>query len=159
MGCTASIEAMLMILPPCLALIISRAAAWREEERALEVDIQYSVPQLLGGIQGLGDRVYAGVVDQDVQAPEGLHCGLGHLLGIGQAADVGLDGFRLAALLFDPLYHLAGRVHIDVNDHHRRARLCQTHDDGSPYAHAAAGDDGPLAGQIEDLRDGLLSHV
>ena len=81
-------EALRMRPEPALHLRDHRLA---HQERALEVGVEVGVPDLLGELLDAGAAGDAGIVDEDVDAAEGLLDRLGDGAAILGLADVGRD--------------------------------------------------------------------
>ena len=96
-----------------------------------------------------GDRIDAGVVDQDVDRAELLHTALRQLGARRRVGHVGLDGPGLAPLLTELLGGDLGRPLVDVADQHVGARLGHAGRDAKTDPHRPAGHDRALARQIK----------
>jgi hypothetical protein len=121
-----------------------------EEERRLEVEVEHLVPGRAGELLQRRAPRGAGVVDEDVDPL----LGAAHLRGqpdaLGLGGEVRRDAGDVAVLpeLGDGLRHGLGLAGGDV---HRSARLQQPAGHHQPDAPGAAGHDGDLAGQVEQL--------
>ena len=93
----------------------------RAQERALQVDAQDPVPLGLGGLEEVGAREDAGVVDQKIDAAQGLG-GLDHARDLLGHRHVALNRPRPAAGRRDPADdRLGGRRVVQVIDDHAGA--------------------------------------
>ena len=114
-GRKAAVEPTLtMTPPPCFAHV--RDEGLRSQEDRLDVDRHDAVElRLLDLHQGLVAVGGAGVVDENVDPPEGLDCGLRRALHVLAARYVGHEGDRAPA---DPpgggLGHV--RLHVEAGD-------------------------------------------
>src|SRR6185295_5395992 len=101
--------------------------------------------ELPRGAVAAGD---AGVVDEDVDAPQALH------RDGRRGADRGLVG-ELHLRRLDPAFRLEGLAcrlevaRVAVPEHHRRARLEEARGDGVADALRATGDDGDAALEVD----------
>jgi hypothetical protein len=125
----------------------------RQAERALEVEVDHAVEELLGHVgQLVVDGRHARVVEQDVDLAESVVDGVDERGELIPAADVDAVGHGLAAgLLGDVLRDLLAVLQLAAGDHHVRALPGDGVGDLLAEAAAAAGDDHDLAGQVEDL--------
>jgi hypothetical protein len=104
----------------------------------------------LGHLPDHAVPVDAGIADHDVESAELLDHGLHHPLGVGIAADVGLDGQSSAAHFLDLADHLRGfGVVAAVVDSDAAALPGQPEGNGRADAETAAGDDGVLTFESE----------
>jgi hypothetical protein len=79
-------------------------------EVALQVDPDHRVPLLLGRVGQHAVAEEPGVVDQDVEATEGVDRRRHQRLGLGPIGHVGPVGHRVAAHGADGVDHLTGRT-------------------------------------------------
>ena len=146
-----SIEAMLMILPPRPAPIHAAADRLGQEEGGLQVDVHHLVPVLLGEVERVGAADDAGVVDQDVDAAERLHAAGTRRRAIGSVrGQVGLDRQEAAARAPATCALGLGRRRAADGDD-VGAGLRQRDGDALAEAGVGAGDEGDLAGEIEEV--------
>ena len=82
----------------------------QRREVTLEVHPDDRVPLLLGGVHQHPVADEAGVVDQDVEAAEGVDRLLHHRRRLLEVGDVGAVGHRLAAERLDLGHHLVGHL-------------------------------------------------
>nr|POE98246.1 hypothetical protein CFP56_64839 [Quercus suber] len=127
-----------------------------DEELAAGVDAEDAVELLLGHVLQVAERHDAGVGADDVQLAEVLD-GLGHELGgLGDVADVGLEGNGVAAFGLDALDDLVGGVgRVGVVDDDLGAAAGELGGHGRTDATAGTGDEGDLAikaGGLDSLR-------
>ncbi len=115
----------------------------REEECALEVDVEDGVVGSFGDLPEGRFDLDAGVVDEDVGAAE-LSIGfIDEALGVGEDGDVGLDGDGFAASGFAFGFGIGGLIGvITVVDDYGCALAGETDGDGLAYSGAGTGDDG-----------------
>src|SRR5919198_3210653 len=132
-----------------------RGAGPAHVEGTIEVDRQHVRP--VRPAHAMEDAVAqnAGIVDQNVDAPECGERGVHDLLGILRLGDRERGGDRLASTALDLVHHLVrGRgiatgtfeARADVADDDAGALAGQQHGDGPPDAAPSAGDDRDLAG-------------
>ena len=103
-----------------------------------------------------------GVVDDDGHATERVHRGLHDGFALVLRGDVAGERGGPSAGRADGRGDLVRRRGVEVADEHRRAGLSQAFRYGATNARAGAGDDGDLAGEVEQRVDGhggLLSHL
>ena len=119
------------------------------------MDVEHVLP--VGVAHPVEDRVAqdAGIVDQDVDAAEGVERGLHDRFGVLRLGDRERRGDRLAAGLLDLVHHLLRRAGVgagalqaraDVAGDHPRALLRQAERDAAPDPARGAGDDGDFSG-------------
>src|SRR5690606_24491946 len=89
--------------PPLLDHPPSRCLA--APEQSLAIDIEDEVPILFGRLEEGNDFPDAGVVDEDVHAPERLYRRVHHLLHLGLVADVNRHRDSLPAGSMDLIGH------------------------------------------------------
>src|SRR6185436_6174330 len=99
-----------------------------------------------------------GVVDQDVDAPEGRHGALDQRLDLRGLAGVAGDGHGGAAGGGDALGDLLQALDLARGQHHARALRGEADGDGLADAAAGAGDDGGLAVETEAGDGGGFAH-
>ena len=93
-----------MILPASLAEH-DRGHLLGAQVSALEVDVDRAVPLVLGRLQHRLGEHDAGVVDQDVDAPEVVDGGADEIFDVSGRRDVGAHRERVAARLLDRIDH------------------------------------------------------
>jgi hypothetical protein len=117
---------------------------------ALQVDGHDLIPAVLAQLLGLANEgTDAGVVDEDVEAPELLGRGLDQRVHVRGDRDVGGDGERLPP----PLAHAGGRrfevTLLATREHHVRPGVGHGGGDGAADAPARPRDQGNLVRQSE----------
>ncbi len=132
--------------PPCAALHHVAGGGLRGEEGPLEVHVEDEVVVLLADLEERLADLDAGVVDEDVEAPEGGDGGADEALGLRGDADVGAERDGLPAQLLDLRRDGARFVLLAVVVHgHVGALAREAQGDGLADAARAAGDEGGLA--------------
>ena len=137
-----------MMRPERVALHDGRHGA-AHEERALEVHVQVQVPHLLGELLHRRAGRHAGVVDQDVDAPERPHHGvddLGDARRVAHVADVLL---ARPAAGDEVARDLVQQLPPHVGDHRGDALGRERGGDLPADTTARAGHDRDLASQID----------
>ena len=121
------------------------------EERALQVDGVDGVPKLLGHVQHAHRGADAGVVDQDIEAPQVRGDGVEHPPDLADLRHVQVVPAGSAACGLDLADKLVdvGPFRWEVGDGDRRSGLGERDADGFADALAPAGDDGDPAVQSE----------
>ncbi|MCY1532766.1 hypothetical protein D9M68_680550 [compost metagenome] len=114
-------------------------------EHALDVDVDGAVPLVDLELVQRRQRHHARVVDQHVDAAEGLDGGGGELFQIGALGHVGGDGDGFAAGLADLGDDLVEPVGAAGREHHLGAARGQVARRRFAQAAAGTGDDGNLA--------------
>src|SRR6185295_1836384 len=127
-----------------------RDAVLHPQPHALDVDAHHGVEHFLVHLgEGLaGEARNAGVVEQDVQAPEARHRRVDHGPHRGRVAHVHGDGQRAAAGLDDLGRDRLGLVAGDVGHGDVGAFTPEGKSSGPSDTRAAAGDDGDLVFEL-----------
>ena len=128
-----------------------RADEHGQAERALEVDGENLVVQLLGHAHEVRiERGHPGVVDEHVDLAEAVVGGVDEAVELVPVADVAGDGQGLTARgRLHLLGHRLAVVELATGDDDVGARLGQAEHDGVSETAAATGDDGDLVGDVE----------
>ena len=119
------------------------------EHQAAQVGVDDAVEDARVQVEEAGDRVDAGVVDQDVDRSELLDAAGGQPAAGRRVGDVGLDGPHLPPLITELLGRDLGRALVDVADEHIGARLGHTGGDAEADPHRTPGHDRALAFQVK----------
>ena len=125
------------------------------QERAAQVDAHQALPVLKRQVLQRGTAGDAGVVHQDVQAPEALHRRCQTVLHLPLIADVDHGSSRLAAGTADLRLDCRQVLGIHIHQHHLRPGLRQPHCNGASQPAARPGHQRRPAVQPEGPQDVL----
>ena len=124
----------------------------RDEEAAAQIGVENDVPVVPGDVERGLANVAAGIVDEDVNLAEGGF-GLGrHALDALLVAHIKLERDSAAAERFDLGFECSQRLARAAGENKIGSGAGQCAREVLAKAAAGAGDDGDLAGEIEDFR-------
>ena len=116
-----------------------------DQKLTLEVDREYSVPVLLGQLDGVaGHDTRVGIVDDNVQATPEIDGTLDHAADPVRGADVDEQRLSRSTRLADRLHVADGRLFLYVGNEHVSAIFGEASGGCSTDTHCAAGNDGYL---------------
>jgi hypothetical protein len=142
-----AIEATFTTFPPTGRHHVGQDSLGAEERRA-RVHVHEGVPVLFRDVQRERRAVDARVVDQDVDAPERVHCSVGQRRPIGPAGHIRSDGEDPAARGSELAGGAVGSLRIAIGHRDGRAPRGQFDRDGAPDPLASPRDNGHLAVEL-----------
>ena len=132
-------------MAPPLPAAIARAAAWPDQEGALQVHPQHGIEVGLGKVEEVRSLDDPGIVDQHVEPAAPFERGVDKGAGIVRAADIGADELGAAARLLDGLRRRPPLRLVDVRHHDRPAFGRERPGTGKPDPARGTRDDHRLA--------------
>ena len=126
-----------------------------EAERPLQVEADHLVPHGLGDLaQVTVEQGHAGIVDEDVDATEGLVGGVHQSVELLPSAHVGRNSQRPPPPRLDLGRRRSAGLELSTGDDHIGAGVGQAEGHGPAQPPAPAGHQGHLPGQVEALGTG-----